>query len=80
MEVAEAVSLPIIGIGGISKARDVLEFMVTGASAVQIGTASMRDPGIAEMILHDLNDYMVNHNLSRIEDLVGSLAVSEDME
>ena len=79
-EVAEAVSLPIIGIGGISKARDVLEFMVTGASAVQIGTASMRDPGIAEMILQDLTDYMVNHNLSRIEDLVGSLAVTEDVE
>jgi len=79
-EVAEAVSLPIIGIGGISKARDVLEFMVTGATAVQIGTASMRDPGIAEIFLHDLTDYMVNHNLSRIEDLVGSLAVSEDVE
>ena len=79
-EVAASVSLPIIGIGGISSAQDVLEFMITGASAVQIGTASMRDPGIAEMILHDLQNYTNTHNLSRIEDLVGSLAVSEDVE
>jgi dihydroorotate dehydrogenase (NAD+) catalytic subunit len=79
-EVAEAMSLPIIGIGGISNARDVLEFMITGASAVQIGTASMRDPGIVDMILHDLNKYAENHNIARIEDLVGSLTVSEEPE
>jgi dihydroorotate dehydrogenase (NAD+) catalytic subunit len=79
-EVRQATSLPIIGIGGICTAKDVLDFMVVGASAVQIGTAAMRDPGIVDDILQDLNDYAVAHNITRIQDLVGTVVVSEDIE
>ena len=78
-EVKQVTSLPIIGIGGISNARDVLEFLVVGASAVQIGTASMRDPDIVDTIINDLKDYMTKHKIPRIRDLIDSVEISEDV-
>jgi dihydroorotate dehydrogenase (NAD+) catalytic subunit len=79
-EVAESSSLPIVGIGGISSAQDVLEFMIAGASAVQIGTASMRDPMIVATLLQNLRDFAIAHNISRIQDLIGTLVISQDTE
>jgi dihydroorotate dehydrogenase (NAD+) catalytic subunit len=76
-EVRQASGLPIIGIGGITCATDVLEFLVVGASAVQIGTASMRDPGIMDTILQELIAYAQDHNIGRIADITGTMNVSE---
>jgi dihydroorotate dehydrogenase (NAD+) catalytic subunit len=78
-EVRQASTLPIIGIGGITSARDVLEFLVVGASAIQIGTATMRDPGIVDTVLQDLTEYALNHNIKRIADIIGTMNVSEIM-
>ena len=77
-EVRQASGLPIIGIGGICTARDVLEFMVVGASAVQIGTAAMRDPDIVDTIRRELSDYAAANHISQIQDVIGTLTVFED--
>ena len=68
-----AVKIPIIGMGGIASARDVLEFMIAGATAVQVGTASFIDPFIWPKLADGLRDYLERHGLTRITDLIGSL-------
>ncbi len=73
-EVARAVpGLPLIGIGGISSAEDVLEFMVAGASAVQVGTASFRDPRVIPTILAELPGLLEESGVAHVRDLVGTL-------
>lgn len=71
-QVAKVVTIPVIGIGGISCLDDVLEFMMAGASAVQIGTANFVDPGISEMLVHQLADYVIREKLSSIRDIIGA--------
>ena len=73
LQVARAVKLPIIGIGGIMSATDVIEFMLAGASAVQLGTASFITPGIAEQIVQDLQAWMVANKVQDINSLIGAL-------
>ena len=75
-ECRQAVKIPIIGMGGIMDARDVLEFMIAGANAVQVGTANFVDPFIWSKLLDGIRDYMTRHDISRIADLVGTLDVS----
>ena len=72
-ECRQAVTLPIIGMGGIATADDVLEFMIAGATAVQVGTASFSDPFIWAKLLEGLRAYMTQHGVSRLADLTGSL-------
>src|SRR5687767_1748003 len=72
-ECRQVVRLPIIGIGGISTAADVLEFMIAGATAVQVGTANFVDPFIWSRMLGGLTDYVSRHTLSRLADLTGTL-------
>jgi dihydroorotate dehydrogenase (NAD+) catalytic subunit len=72
-ECHETVKIPILGMGGIADARDALEFMIAGASAVQVGTANFVDPLIWPKLLDGLCDYMRRHQIPRIRDLVGSL-------
>jgi dihydroorotate dehydrogenase (NAD+) catalytic subunit len=72
-ECHETVKIPILGMGGIADARDALEFMIAGASAVQVGTANFVDPLIWPKLLDGLSDYMKRHQIARIRDLVGSL-------
>jgi dihydroorotate dehydrogenase (NAD+) catalytic subunit len=72
-ECHETVKIPILGMGGIADARDALEFMIAGASAVQVGTANFVDPLIWTKLLDGLSDYMKRHQIARIRDLVGSL-------
>jgi dihydroorotate dehydrogenase (NAD+) catalytic subunit len=72
-ECHQAVKIPIIGIGGIQSARDALEFLIAGATAVQVGTANFIDPGIWPKLLHGLGDYMTRHGLARIADLTGTV-------
>jgi dihydroorotate dehydrogenase (NAD+) catalytic subunit len=76
-ECAQAVTIPVIGMGGIQNARDVLEFMIAGAAAVQIGTANFVDPFIWGKVLAGLTDYLTRHGIARISDLVGTLDTSK---
>lgn len=72
-QVAKAVKLPIIGIGGIMNATDALEFILAGATAVQIGTASFINPGAAQTIAEGMEDWMVANKVSDIKSLIGAL-------
>ncbi len=72
-EVAQEVDVPIIGIGGIQCLDDVMEFLVTGASAVQIGTASFYDPGVSARLVRELRDLVDQEGLRSIRDITGTL-------
>jgi dihydroorotate dehydrogenase (NAD+) catalytic subunit len=72
-ECAQQVRIPVIGMGGISSARDVLEFLIAGATAVQVGTASFVDPFIWPKLLNGVEDYMARHRIERVVDLVGTM-------
>jgi dihydroorotate dehydrogenase (NAD+) catalytic subunit len=72
-QVHQAVDLPLIGIGGIMEARDALEFILAGASAVQVGTANFVYPDSAIRVLRGLESYLIEHDLSSIRELVGDL-------
>lgn len=76
-ECRQAVKLPIIGMGGIATADDVLEFMIAGATAVQIGTANFVDPFIWKTLLQGIRDYMARHGISRLADLTGSIDTTQ---
>jgi dihydroorotate dehydrogenase (NAD+) catalytic subunit len=77
-ECRQAVRLPIIGMGGIASATDVLEFMIAGATAVQIGTANFVDPLLWHGVLGGLRDYMTRHGVTRLAELTGSLDTSKE--
>jgi len=72
-ECRQVVKLPIIGMGGIASADDVLEFMIAGANAVQVGTANFVDPFIWPKLLEGLRAYMAQHGLARLADITGTL-------
>jgi dihydroorotate dehydrogenase (NAD+) catalytic subunit len=74
-DAAHAVSIPVIGMGGISTAADVAEFMLAGATAVQIGTASYWDPCATEKVVDDLERWCTDHEIRRLADLIGGLIV-----
>ena len=70
-EVAQAVKVPIIGMGGIMCAEDAVEFFLAGATAIAVGTANFVDPAIAETISLGILDYMDQHNIKKIQDMIG---------
>jgi len=72
-DAAKAVKIPIIGMGGISAAVDIVEFMLAGAAAVQIGTASYWDPVATEKIVGELETWCMEHNVGRLADLTSGL-------
>ncbi len=72
-EVARHVKIPIIGIGGIMSTQDALEFLVTGACAIEVGTANFIDPRTGERIAEELAEYCEKHSLNSVSELVGSL-------
>jgi dihydroorotate dehydrogenase (NAD+) catalytic subunit len=72
-ECGQTVKIPILGMGGIADARDALEFMIAGATAVQIGTANFVDPFIWTKLLQGITEYMQRHHVARIGDLVGTI-------
>ena len=74
-QAAQAVRIPIIGIGGIGSADDALEFIIAGAAAVQIGTMNFVDPGVWSRALAGLVDYCRRHDVETIGELSGSLVV-----
>jgi len=71
-ECAQEVKIPIIGMGGITNARDALEFMLAGATAVQIGTQNFVDPFVWTKVLAGLEEYMERHKVERLSDLIGA--------
>jgi len=74
-ECFQAVKLPIIGMGGIATTEDAVEFLIAGASAVQVGTGNFVDPFIWGKLTSGLNAYMTRHHIARVADLVGSLRI-----
>lgn len=73
-EAAGAVDIPVIGIGGIVNAEDALEFLIVGASAVAVGTASFTHPATALEVTDGIADYLTRHGLASVGDLVGTVA------
>jgi dihydroorotate dehydrogenase (NAD+) catalytic subunit len=72
-QAAQAVKIPVMGIGGITCGQDALEFLIAGCRAVQIGTANFVDPGLYERVLAELLDYLERHHLQDINEVVGTL-------
>ena len=75
-ECRRAVKIPVIGMGGIANAVDALEFIIAGATAVQVGTANFVDPFIWSKLTAGIEDYMRRHSVRRVADLVGSIDTS----
>ena len=74
-QVAQAIKVPIIGLGGISSAEDAIEFMLAGASAIQVGTANFVEPKITIKIIEGIKNYMELNNISDVKDLTGGMIV-----
>jgi dihydroorotate dehydrogenase (NAD+) catalytic subunit len=74
-QVSKAVDLPIIGIGGIMTAVDALEFLLAGATAVQIGTANFLEPSAAEFIARDIESWLASRGIGDVKQLIGALEV-----
>ncbi|MBT5021046.1 MAG: dihydroorotate dehydrogenase [Planctomicrobium sp.] len=72
-QVAKAVDIPIIGVGGIANLNDVLEFLVAGASAIQIGTANFYDPGVSARLVDELDAALDAEGCATVNDLIGSV-------
>jgi dihydroorotate dehydrogenase (NAD+) catalytic subunit len=72
-EVAKERGIPILGMGGIRTASDAIEFIIAGASAVAVGTATFIEPACAANIIEGIKQYCVRHNIASIKDVVGSI-------
>ncbi len=79
-EVARVVSIPVIGIGGIESAEDALEFMLAGATAVQVGTANFVNPRASEEVVDGIAAYAVAENLTSIRSIIGALRLDSPKE
>ncbi len=74
-EAAKAVKIPIVGMGGITCASDALEFLIAGATAVAVGTANFTDPTVSVDVINGIRQYLVEHDIEDIHDLIGSVIV-----
>lgn len=74
-QTAQAVKVPIIGMGGIASAMDAIEFLLAGASAVEVGTYNFVDPSVTTQIVGGIEDYMRRHGFTDIQDLIGALQI-----
>lgn len=72
-QVAKAVKIPVIGLGGIMNGRDAMEFILAGATAIEVGTANFIDPTVTVKIVEYIADYCERHNVADINDLVGAI-------
>jgi len=72
-QVYKAVKIPVVGIGGIMNATDAIEFLLAGAKVIQVGTANFIDPGVTEKIIAGIEAYMIRHQVSSVNELVGAL-------
>jgi len=74
-QVSNAVKIPVIGLGGIMNAADAIEFILAGATAIQIGTANFIDPQIGEKIVKGIDEYLERHQFSSVKELIGGMIV-----
>ena len=74
-QTAQTVKVPIIGMGGIASATDAIEFLLAGASAVEVGTYNFVDPSVTTQIVDGIEDYMHRHGFTDIQDLIGALQI-----
>ena len=74
-QVSKAVKIPVIGLGGIMNWKDAVEFLLAGASAIQIGTANFIDPAITVKVSEGINDYLDRHGFTSVKDIIGGLVV-----
>ena len=74
-QVAKAVNIPVVGLGGITNATDAIEFLLAGASAIEVGTANFMDPAVTGKIVDGINDYLDRHGFASVKDIIGALEV-----
>ena len=74
-QVANSVKIPVIGMGGIMNAADAIEFLLAGASAIQIGTANFIDPTVSIKVLDGINEYLDRHGFKSVTEIIGALEV-----
>lgn len=72
-QTARAVKIPVIGIGGISSATDAVEFLLAGASAIEIGTANFIDPSVSIKVINGISEYLERHGFQSVKDITGAL-------
>ena len=72
-QVAKAVKIPVVGLGGICNATDAIEFMMAGATAIEIGTANFLDPSVTVKVLDGMNEWLDNHGCSSVQEIIGCL-------
>jgi dihydroorotate dehydrogenase (NAD+) catalytic subunit len=77
-QVAQAVRIPVVGIGGITTAEDALEYLIAGATAVQVGSAHFIDPRVSLKILDGIEGYMKTYGFPSVPSLIGSLRVGQE--
>lgn len=76
-QTSQAVKVPIIGMGGIASATDAIEFLLAGASAIEVGTYNFVDPAVTTQIVNGIEDYMLRHGITDIQELIGALDVTK---
>jgi dihydroorotate dehydrogenase (NAD+) catalytic subunit len=74
-QVAKSVKIPVIGLGGIMDSKDAIEFLLAGASAIQIGTANFIDPAVSVKVVDGINNYLDRHGYKSVSDIIGALEV-----
>jgi len=74
-QVSNAVKIPVIGLGGIMNATDAIEFMLAGATAIQIGTANFIDPTVSVKVVDGINEYLDKHGFKHVSELIGALEI-----
>ena len=72
-QVVKAVEIPVVGLGGIMSATDAIEFLLAGASAVEVGTANFIDPSVSIKIVRGINEYLARHGFSSVQEIIGEL-------
>jgi dihydroorotate dehydrogenase (NAD+) catalytic subunit len=74
-QVAKAVNIPVVGLGGITNATDAVEFLLAGASAIEVGTANFMDPAVTGKIVDGINEYLDRHGFASVKDIIGALEI-----
>ena len=74
-QVAKAVDIPVVGLGGITNATDAIEFLLAGASAIEVGTANFMDPAVTGKIVDGINEYLDRHGFASVKDIIGALEI-----
>ena len=70
-QVARAVRIPVIGLGGIMNAADAIEFLMAGATAIEIGTANFIDPTVTVKVIDGINEWLDRHGVADVHDIIG---------